>query len=322
MTKQPNLRILTLISVLVLICSSQAESQEKALEWKFPPPNVPGVEDKENGLTFYTLEQDVRAAFKEIRGTTGAVVVLPGPRLTNEERKRTAAGGIDPDRMLTAMAVALVLPMADASVFFVSKEDWNGLYVYRWRTRNGAEACASAIPLQPYSDTHDVLFVGPCSLKPGEGASTVTTSGERPIKGYEDYIPRTLKQIIRDHSDPKILSKNEGSMILTGDTFSSRVKGIYTGESRKVSAAKKQHLNMLVTSFNVDQKVIDQYDSEMLFLEGSDEHWLVVHNKLLPFFEKEVKKGEQLTLYAEWVGAKKIGGKWEWVFMVHEFQKQ
>jgi hypothetical protein len=59
----------------------------------------------------------------------------------------------------------------------------------------------------------------------------------------------------------------------------------------------------------------------MLFLEGAAEHWLPVQKKLLPFFEKEVKKGEEVTLYAEWVGAKKIGGKWEWVFMVHEFQK-
>jgi hypothetical protein len=131
-----------------------------------------------------------------------------------------------------------------------------------------------------------------------------------------------LRQIIRDHSDTAILSKNEGGMILTGDTFSSRVKVIYTGESRKVSAAKKQHLNMLVTSFKADQKIIDQYDTEMLFLEGSDEHWLPVQKKLIPFFEKEVKKGEEVTLYAEWVGAKKINGKWEWVFMAHEFQKQ
>ena len=43
---------------------------------------------------------------------------------------------------------------------------------------------------------------------------------------------------------------------------------------------------------------------------------------LIPFLEKEVKKGEEITLYVEWVGAKKINGKWEWVFMMHEFEKQ
>lgn len=39
------------------------------------------------------------------------------------------------------------------------------------------------------------------------------------------------------------------------------------------------------------------------------------------FFEKEFKKGEEVTLYAEWVGAKKTSDKWDWVFIVQEFQK-
>ena len=110
-------------------------------------------------------------------------------------------------------------------------------------------------------------------------------------------------------------------MILTGDTFSSRVKAVYTGEIRKISREKKEHLDMLVSSFNVKQEIIDQYDTELRFLEGTDEHWLPVQKKLIPFLQKDVKKGEEITLYAEWVGAKKISGKWEWVFMVHEFQK-
>ena len=111
-------------------------------------------------------------------------------------------------------------------------------------------------------------------------------------------------------------------MILTGDTFPSKVRVIYTGESRKISSAKKQHLDMLVTSFNVDPKVIEQYGIEMRFMEGDDEHWLPVQAGLIPFFEKEIKKGEEVILYAEWVGAKKVSGKWEWVFIVQEFQKR
>ena len=172
-----------------------------------------------------------------------------------------------------------------------------------------------------FPDEHDVLFVGSCSLRPKEGVLIVAKSGEHSLKGYEDYIPRTLRQIIRFHSDPTVLSKNEGSMILTGDTFSSRVKAVYTGEIRKVSREKKQHLDMLVPSFNVKQEIINQYDTEVMFLEGADEHWLPVQKKLIPFLQKDVKKGEEITLYAEWVGAKKIGGKWQWIFMVHEFQK-
>ena len=153
-----NKRVLISITVLILIWSCQVQSQEKALEWKFPTGNTPEVEDKETGLPLsHTSNRCWLAAFMEVGGSKGAVVVLPGLRLSDEERKKTAAGGIDPDRMLTAMAVALVLPMtAEASDFFVSKEDWNGLYVYRWKTRNGVEACASpCIHSIPYSDEHD-----------------------------------------------------------------------------------------------------------------------------------------------------------------------
>ncbi|MDX6710135.1 MAG: hypothetical protein QOH96_1151, partial [Blastocatellia bacterium] len=307
----------------VLICSRMAASQERPLDWKFSTDGVPLVDDKETGLTFYGLEQGAQAAFKSVDDVKGAVVVLPGPRMDDRDRKKAIAGGIDPDRMLTAMAVALVLPMpADASDFFISKEDWKGLYVYRWKLKNGAEACASSLPLKPYSDEHDVLFVWSCSFKPDNGVLVVTRNGEKSIKGYEDYVPRTIRQIIQEHSDLKILSKNNLSMLLTGDTFSSRVKAVYTGQSRKISPEKKQHLDMLVTSFNVDQKIIDQYGTEFLFLEGTTEHWLPVQARLIPMFGKELKKGEQVTLYTEWVGAKKIGGKWEWIFMVHEFQKQ
>jgi hypothetical protein len=235
---------------------------------------------------------------------------------------QTAARGVDPDRMLTAMAVALVLPMpADAAQFFVAKEKLKDRLTYRWRTANGAEVCARNIALEPFSKEHDVIFVGPCAGKvKGFAALTPENEGST-IKGYERYRPRTLLEIIREHSDPKILQKNEGSMILTGDTFPSKVRVIYTGESRKISPPKKQHLDMLVKSFNVDPKVIDRYGTEMLFMEGEDEHWLPVQAGLQSFFQKELKKGEEVILYAEWVGAKKVGGKWEWVFIVQEFQK-
>ncbi len=316
------MKLLLAFLALIAVNTIALKAQDNSLEWKLPTTKMNSVEDKHTGLSFYTLDQGVRAAFKKIENTTGAVVILPGPSLSVEERRKIASGGIDPGRMLTAMAVALVLSMpAEAADFFVAKEDWKGHAVYRWKTKNGAEACASAIPLQPHSDIHDVIYVGSCALKPKDGASIITRNGENALKGYEDYIPRTMREVIKAHSDPQVLSKNEGSMILTGDTFSSRVRVTYTGSLRKVTAAKKQHLDMLVTSFNVNQSVIDQYDNEMLFMEGSDEHWLPVPKKLIPFLEKEVRKGEEIIIYTEWVGAKKINNKWEWVFMVHEFQK-
>ncbi|MCA1601184.1 MAG: hypothetical protein LC776_05930, partial [Acidobacteria bacterium] len=179
--------------------------------------------DKASGLRFYNLEQGVRAALKEHDGSAGAVVILPGPRLGTDERMQTAARGVDPDRMLTAMAVALVLPMpADAAQFFVAKEKLKDRLAYRWRTANGAEVCAQNITLEPFSKKHDVIFVGPCAEKVTAFVALTSENEGGTLKGYERYRPRTLLEIIKEHSDPNILQKNEGSMILTGDTFPSK----------------------------------------------------------------------------------------------------
>jgi hypothetical protein len=160
---------------------------------------------------------------------------------------------------------------------------------------------------------------GPRTGKAQGGSAATEEGGGVTLKGFERYKLRTLDEIIKAHSDPQLLERTD--MMLTGDTFPSRVKAIYTGSSRKITSARKQHLDMLVGSFKVDPKVISMYETEMLFIEGTEEHWLPIQKQLIPFFEKELKKGEAVVLYAEWVGAKKISGKWEWIFIVNEFQK-
>jgi hypothetical protein len=313
---------LSALALLILAFAGGAAAQDKTLEWKFPAEGETGAVDKATGLRLYTLQQGARAGFKEHEGSSGAVVILPGERLGVDERMGTAAGGIDPDRMLTAMAVGLVLPLpADATKVFVSKEKLKGQLVYRWMTANGAEVCARQIPLKPFSDEHDVLFVGPCSGKE-KGFAALTPENEgTTIEGYERYRPRTLAEIIRDHSDPKLLGAGGKTVLLTGDTFPSKVRLIYTGESRKISPSTKQHLGLLVKSFGVAPETIAKYETELLFTEGEDRHWLPVVKDLIPFFEKELKKGDEVILYAEWVGAQNVGGAWEWVFIVNEFQK-
>src|SRR3989442_13799784 len=123
------------ILVSTSLCATRAQTKNPGLEWKFSASSKVATKEKSSNLTFYSLEQGAIAAFKETEGITGAVVVLPGARLNEEERRNTARRGIDPDRMLTAIAVALVLPLADdTSQAFVSKEDWKNVSVYRWKT--------------------------------------------------------------------------------------------------------------------------------------------------------------------------------------------
>lgn len=142
---------------------------------------------------------------------------------------------------------------------------------------------------------------------------------EDALEGYERYVHRTLRGIISSHSNQETLGKS--NMLLTGDTFPSRVRVTYTGSSRKIPPARKQHMDMFAGSFNIAPALIAKYETEMLFKEGPDEHWLPVQKDLIPFFEKELTKGEEVILYAEWVGARKVEDKWDWIFIVNEFQK-
>jgi hypothetical protein len=139
------------------------------------------------------------------------------------------------------------------------------------------------------------------------------------LRGYERYVPRTIKEIITRHSSSESLSK--ANVMMTGDTFPSRVTVTHTGESRKTPPEKMQHLEMLIETFKVSPEVVKKYETELLFREGSEEYWLPVQGGLLPYFQKELTKGETVIIYAEWVGARKVDGKWIWIFIVNEFQK-
>jgi hypothetical protein len=63
------------------------------------------------------------------------------------------------------------------------------------------------------------------------------------------------------------------------------------------------------------------FDTEFLFLEDSVEYWLPVQSQVIPFFAKELKKGDKVTLYTIWIGGYKCAGKWDWIFLVNEFEE-
>ena len=139
---------------------------------------------------------------------------------------------------------------------------------------------------------------------------------------WENYKPRTLKQIIQQH-EPE-LAKERGQAkvvsIISADSFPSRVKVIYTGESRIVSAKRKELIVDWVKSFLYKPEIADLFESELLFKEGSVEHWLPVQKPVIPYFAQELKKGDEVTLLLVWVGARIDPEQTDWVFLVNEFE--
>ena len=146
---------------------------------------------------------------------------------------------------------------------------------------------------------------------------------------WKKYQPRTLDQIIKNHAakvldDPDILMNfpDGSTAVLTRDSFPSRVKVTYTGQSRSISPKRKEIISNWFTVTYPDRR--DEYfkllDTEFLFTETLIEYWMPVQNPLIQPLQEELKKGDDVTLYVAWVGARKESGKVDWVFLVNGFE--
>ena len=140
---------------------------------------------------------------------------------------------------------------------------------------------------------------------------------------WEKYLPRTLDQIIQQHAPEQLKApglEKAAVSIISSDSFPSRVKVIYTGESRIVSAKRKELIVDWVKSFRNKPEIADLFESELLFKEGSVEYWLPVQKQVIPYFAQEVKKGDEVTLLLVWVGVRREPEQTDWVFLVNDFE--
>ena len=138
---------------------------------------------------------------------------------------------------------------------------------------------------------------------------------------WDTYKPRKLQDIVKQHSDSKLIEGENTNLIFTGDNFPSRVKVIYTGKTRKITEKRKEHIDGWVKSYGLKPEIAAMFETELLFIEDSVEYWLPVQKQVIPYFEKELKAGETVTLFTVWIGAKKISAQWDWIFLVNEFEK-
>lgn len=141
---------------------------------------------------------------------------------------------------------------------------------------------------------------------------------------WEEYKSRTLAELIK-RNGPDTLGVDRAvneklTILFSGDPQYSQVRVVYTGATRKLSPARKAHLEEWGQSLGVEPKVLALFDTEMLVTECSNEHWVAVQKQVLPHFEKELKKGDMVTLFLMFAGARKMEGNWNWFFLVNEFQ--
>ncbi len=140
---------------------------------------------------------------------------------------------------------------------------------------------------------------------------------------WDKYQSRTFAEVVRANNDevnsrPALSDKVVS--LFSGDPLYSQVRVTYTSTTRKIPPARKAHLEEWGKTFGVKPEIMALYESELLVTECGSEHWVPVQKQVLQHFEKELKKGDMVTLFTMFAGGRKIEGGWHWLFLVNEFQ--
>ncbi|HSK71624.1 MAG TPA: hypothetical protein VK892_08015 [Pyrinomonadaceae bacterium] len=147
---------------------------------------------------------------------------------------------------------------------------------------------------------------------------------------WDLYQPRTLKEIIttiaaKSLKNPDVHIRDEKkdiSIILSYNSFQSRVKATYTGSSRKVSDKRKEFISIWLKTLDKPKEYLDLFENEYLFIEDKVEYWLPVQKQVASFFSEELKKGDTVTLFVVWLGARKDKNSIDYIFLMNEFEAE
>lgn len=151
------------------------------------------------------------------------------------------------------------------------------------------------------------------------GLSTQISSQDQ--DKWKRYEPRTL-QSIKD-SQMKLLKSFDVDLYLSTEEFPSRVKLTYLEKSRPLPPKKKQLLEAwkrMWKEAKFPNDPVEQFQTEVLFQEGSEEYWIAVQKPLLKPLPEEAKPRQMINAYVIWLGAVKVEDHWEWLIAMNEFQ--
>jgi hypothetical protein len=74
-----------------------------------------------------------------------------------------------------------------------------------------------------------------------------------------------------------------------------------------------------LSSFYGDDRLLDVYQQELLVREGEREYWMPIQDILIPFLEKELIIGQQITIYARMPAILFSGTGPEFIFLMNDF---
>ena len=165
----------------------------------------------------------------------------------------------------------------------------------------------------------------------------VLTVGPRAQSDWHTYPARSIDELVRAHSGE---ASRKADLIVSADPFPSKTLVTYTGRHRPVGEYAKYFIGLWGQTRNLPPENAALLQEEYLFREKCKEYWMPVHKLLAPHFERELKEGDEITVYYFFLGGYnekrlrekkidktkgdapgKLEDRVEWVFAVEEFQK-
>lgn len=132
------------------------------------------------------------------------------------------------------------------------------------------------------------------------------------------YTPSTLARVVKAHPGT-VAERGKGAGT---DWEPVRARVTYTGTSRPIAIGKQRLISAYMET-NGTPQFANKFPTEWRFVENGVEFWLPVQDVLIPYFGKELHKGDSVELFVELIGLTQPerDGRRMHVFVVNEFNK-
>lgn len=145
--------------------------------------------------------------------------------------------------------------------------------------------------------------------------------GPKKARSFEDYTPRSLKEIVAMKPDPNSLRDKQDRLVVTANDLPSSVRVTYTGSTRPIPQLKKEVIHQWSRLYAGSiEHYTEPYKTEMLFIENGKGYWLAIPKDSPLLSKQRFKKGERLNLYLIRLGAVTVGRKYDWTLLVEKLQ--
>jgi hypothetical protein len=116
----------------------------------------------------------------------------------------------------------------------------------------------------------------------------------------------------------------EGNRRTGSEIFIAKIQRVvmrvtYRGSHRPIDRATVKFIQDYGKAVQAEQSFVSRYEEEYLFGEDGKEYWLPVQKSVAAYFERELKPGEPVDLYAVAAGGVLEDDGWKWIFPVEEF---